>query len=60
MLDETEIRKEAEMAIINIMQKEVYNEDILSLRNGGNVVKDSPLRYIYPYIDESGDLRIGV
>ena len=59
MLDETEIRKESEMAIIKIMQKEVYKEDILSLRNGNNVTKDSPLRYLDPYIDESGLLRIG-
>ena len=59
MLDETEMRKESEVAIIKIMQKEVYKEDILLLRNGSNVTKDSPLRYLDPYIDESGLLRIG-
>ena len=39
---ETETRKESEMEIIKIIQKEVLKEDILSLRNGSYVNKNSP------------------
>ena len=46
------------MAIIKIMQLEVYKEDIFWLRNGGNVAK-ATLRYLDPYIEEPGVLRIG-
>lgn len=51
--------KKSEMTLIKIMRKEAYREDVLALSNGNSLARDSPLRYLDPYTDESEILRVG-
>jgi len=49
----------AKLAIVKLVQKEEFKEDIKTLKNSNKVQRNSRLIAFHPYIDASGILRVG-
>nr|XP_008107433.2 PREDICTED: uncharacterized protein LOC103278651 [Anolis carolinensis] len=54
-----EDRKEAESKIIQIVQSEVYKSELQCLRHHRLIPKSSTLRYLNPFLDSSGLIKVG-
>ncbi|KAE8291618.1 hypothetical protein D5F01_LYC08974 [Larimichthys crocea] len=52
-------RSNAEVTIINLVQREAFAEEIQGLRHGKELAKSSKLHKLNPFIDEQGTLRVG-
>ena len=51
--------KEAEIAILKCVQREVYHEELHALAKCETLKRDSSIRSLSPIVDDSGLLRIG-
>lgn len=52
-------RSDAEVTIINLVQREAFAEEIQSLQHGKELAKSSKLHKLNPFFDEQGILRVG-
>jgi hypothetical protein len=53
-----EIQK-AELLIVRLLQQECFRKEILALKSGNSVARNSPLRWFYPKITEDEIVRVG-
>lgn len=51
--------KRAELAIVGMVQREVFADELKALSEGKSVARSSPLRWFTPAVDENGILRVG-